>query len=95
MLEGMLAISAWQWTVAAALFLGIGLVGWTMLRAIGRGGGAERIEPEEVAGLDVHLVCVECGTEFQVTKLGEIQIPRHCGERMSVVRRTRQRAENN
>jgi hypothetical protein len=32
-------------------------------------------------------VCRECGTEFQVTRLGEVQVPRHCGERMEVVRR--------
>ena len=30
----------------------------------------------------------EDGTpELQVTRLGEIQVPRHCGERMQVVRR--------
>ena len=34
-----------------------------------------------------HLVCEECGTEFRVSKLGELQIPRHCGEKMAVVRR--------
>jgi len=33
------------------------------------------------------LVCGECGTEFRVTRLGELQIPRHCGETMQVVRR--------
>jgi len=35
----------------------------------------------------VFLVCRECGTEFRVTRLGELQIPRHCGETMQVVRR--------
>jgi hypothetical protein len=35
----------------------------------------------------VFLVCRECGTEFRVTRLGELQIPRHCGEPMQVVRR--------
>jgi hypothetical protein len=44
-------------------------------------------EPEDVEGLDVYLVCGECGTEFRVSKLGELQIPRHCGEKMQVVRR--------
>ena len=34
-------------------------------------------------------VCGECGTEFQVTRLGEVQVPRHCGEPMQVVRRPR------
>jgi hypothetical protein len=33
-------------------------------------------------------VCRECGTEFRVTRLGELQIPRHCGEPMQVVRRS-------
>jgi hypothetical protein len=45
-------------------------------------------EPEDVEELDVFLVCGECGTEFKVSRLGELQIPRHCGERMQVVRRT-------
>jgi hypothetical protein len=43
--------------------------------------------PEDVDDLDVYLVCAECGTEFRVSKLGELQIPRHCGEKMAVVRK--------
>ena len=42
---------------------------------------------EDVEGLDVYLVCGECGTEFKVSRLGELQIPRHCGEKMQVVRK--------
>ncbi len=44
-------------------------------------------EPEDVDDLQVYLVCGECGTEFKVSRLGELQIPRHCGEKMQVVRR--------
>lgn len=44
-------------------------------------------EPEDVDDLDVYLVCGECGTEYKVSRLGELQIPRHCGERMQVVQR--------
>jgi DNA-directed RNA polymerase subunit RPC12/RpoP len=44
---------------------------------------------EDVAELDVFFVCRECGTEFRVEKLGELQVPRHCGERMLVERRPR------
>jgi hypothetical protein len=44
-------------------------------------------EPEDVEELDVFLVCGECGTELKVSRLGELQIPRHCGEKMQVVRR--------
>ena len=44
-------------------------------------------QPEDVDDLDVYLVCGECGTELKVSRLGELQIPRHCGERMQVVRR--------
>ena len=44
-------------------------------------------EPEDVDDLDVYLVCGECGTEFKVSRLGELQVPRHCGERMQVVQR--------
>jgi hypothetical protein len=45
-------------------------------------------EPEDVDELGVYLVCGECGTELKVSRLGELQIPRHCGEKMQVVRRT-------
>jgi hypothetical protein len=44
-------------------------------------------EPEDVDDLDVYLVCKECGTEFKVSRLGVLQIPRHCGEKMLVARR--------
>jgi hypothetical protein len=42
-------------------------------------------EAEDVGELDVYLVCGECGTEYKVTQLGELQVPRHCGEPMRVV----------
>jgi hypothetical protein len=48
---------------------------------------AEQGEPENVEDLEVFFVCGECGTEFRVTRLGELQVPRHCGEKMQVVRR--------
>ena len=44
-------------------------------------------EPEDVDDLDVYLVCGECGTELKISRLGELQIPRHCGEKMHVVRK--------
>ena len=44
-------------------------------------------EPEDVDDLDVYLVCAICGTELKVSRLGELQIPRHCGEKMQVIRR--------
>lgn len=70
----------------------VGILIWRLgigaLRAIS-GSGVDRTKPEaeDVEELDVFLVCGECGTEFRVTRLGELQIPRHCGEPMSVVRR--------
>src|ERR687896_1077059 len=45
-------------------------------------------EAEDVAELDVFFVCGECGTEFRVERIGELQVPRHCGEPMRVERRT-------
>jgi hypothetical protein len=45
-------------------------------------------EPEDVDDLDVYLVCGVCGTELKVSRLGELQIPRHCGEKMQVIRRS-------
>jgi hypothetical protein len=50
-------------------------------------------EPEDVEDLDVFLVCGTCGTELKVSRLGELQIPRHCGETMRVVRRPRPLAQ--
>ena len=44
-------------------------------------------EAEDVEALEVYLVCGECGTEYKVSRLGELQVPRHCGEKMQVVRR--------
>ncbi|HEX5948338.1 MAG TPA: hypothetical protein VFZ45_02110 [Actinomycetota bacterium] len=60
--------------------------------------GVARFRPEEeddapaedVADLDVVFVCGECGTEFRVEKLGQLQVPRHCGEVMRVERRPRE-----
>jgi hypothetical protein len=46
--------------------------------------------PEEVESLEVYFVCDECGTEYKVTRLGELSVPRHCGEPMQVVRRPAQ-----
>lgn len=77
--------------IAVAIALVILFVGVLMTRAM----SARRIgeddarpdEPEDVASLAVFFVCAECGTEFQVTRLGEVQVPRHCGEPMDVVRR--------
>jgi hypothetical protein len=90
--EGVLeALPAWA-RILVALGLGYGIwrAGIGVLRSLGgaaRPGGP--VEPEDVEDLDVFLVCGECGTEFRVTKLGQLQIPRHCGEPMAVVRRPR------
>jgi hypothetical protein len=75
--------------VAAGIVLGIAFVGLSFLGAVSSGRPRKRMEPEDVAILDVFFVCAECGTEFQVTRLGEIQVPRHCGEPMQVERRPR------
>ncbi len=78
------------WVVIGAVAIGVAIawLGLTALRAAsGVGVDLESPEPEDVDELDVYLVCRECGTEFRVTRIGELQIPRHCGERMEVVRR--------
>jgi hypothetical protein len=80
-------VSFWVVVTAVLIGLAIGWLGLTALRATSGPGPAERTEPEDVEELDVFLVCGECGTEFRVTRLGELQIPRHCGEPMQLVRR--------
>ena len=87
----MIAFRFWlQFGIAALMIVAIALVGLAILRGVATSGRREHIEPEDVADLDVFFVCSECGTELQVTRLGEIQVPRHCGEPMQVVRRPRQ-----
>src|SRR2546422_166466 len=77
--------------VLVAVLIGVAIValGILMTRAMSarRLGDERPAEPEDVSELDVFFVCRECGTEYQVTMLGEIQVPRHCGEPMEVVQR--------
>lgn len=81
-------MSIWVVLTAIAIAVVIAWVGITALRAAsGVGVDLEATEPEDVDDLEVYLVCRECGTEFRVTRLGELQIPRHCGEPMEVVQR--------
>jgi hypothetical protein len=72
---------------AVGMGLAIAWLGLTALRAASGGQPRSRPEVEDVEELEVFLVCRDCGTEFQVTRLGELQIPRHCGEPMEVVHR--------
>jgi hypothetical protein len=81
--------------IVTALVVGylIWRIGMAMVRSFSfTPGGEEPVpappEPEDVDDLDVYLVCRECGTELKVSRLGELQVPRHCGEKMQVVRRT-------
>lgn len=91
-LWGLVAVSLWlRWLVAVAIFAAVLVLGVGFARAIASSRPRERVEPEDVADLDVFFVCGECGTEFQVTRLGEVQVPRHCGEPMLVDRRPRAR----
>ena len=77
------------WIVASAIVIGLAIAwaGITALRAASGGGPRDKPEVEDVEELEVFLVCRECGTEYRITRLGELQIPRHCGEPMEVVRR--------
>jgi hypothetical protein len=82
--------------IATAVLLGLLIwrLGIAVLRSISvtpPAGNAAPPEPEDVDALEVYLVCGECGTELKVSRLGELQIPRHCGEKMQVVRRTEAR----
>jgi hypothetical protein len=72
---------------AVLMAVAIAWLGVVALRAATGAGPRERPEIEDVEDLEVYLVCVECGTEFRVTRLGELQVPRHCGEPMKVARR--------
>jgi DNA-directed RNA polymerase subunit RPC12/RpoP len=75
--------------IAAVIFgLLILVSGVWVLRALARPrAGPREGPPEEVSQLEVYFVCGECGTELRVERIGELQVPRHCGERMLVERR--------
>lgn len=75
---------------AVAMGALIAWLGITALRVVSGPGPRERSEPEDVEELDVYLVCGECGTELRMTRLGELQVPRHCGEPMRLERRLRE-----
>ncbi len=75
--------------VALALGLFVFFMGVRMLRRASIPPPAHEGPAEDVESLDVFFVCSECGTELRVEKLGELQVPRHCGERMLVERRPR------
>ena len=72
---------------AVAIAAVIAWLGVTALRAASGPGPRDEPEVEDVEELEVFFVCRECGTELRVTRLGELQVPRHCGEPMEVVRR--------
>ncbi|HEX2030959.1 MAG TPA: hypothetical protein VHL78_06120 [Actinomycetota bacterium] len=72
---------------AVLIGLAIAAIGVWVFRAVASGRPPEEQEPEDVADLDVYFVCGECGTEFRVERIGELQVPRHCGEPMRVERR--------
>jgi hypothetical protein len=81
-------MSVWVVVTAVLLAVVIAWLGLTALRAAsGSNATHDKPDVEDVEELEVFLVCRECGTEFRVTRLGELQIPRHCGEPMEVVRR--------
>jgi hypothetical protein len=74
--------------VALLLAFVIWRVGIGLLRSLtGEAAVREKSPVEDVEELEVFLVCGECGTEFRVTRLGELQVPRHCGEPMRVEQR--------
>ncbi len=80
-------MSWWVVVTAVAMAFAIAWIGITALRAASGGQPRSKADVEDVEELEVFLVCRDCGTEFRVTRLGELQIPRHCGEPMEVVHR--------
>ena len=89
-------MSWWLIPLAVLLAYLIWKIGSSAVRSVTGGDPRETvIEPEDVEGLDVFFVCAECGTEYRITRLGKLSVPRHCGEPMEVVRRPRQNPATN
>jgi hypothetical protein len=90
LLGGLARIDPIQPVVAVAFGIVVLVTGLWAFRSIARSRSVEeRGDPEEVGDLDVYFVCTECGTEYRVERLGELQVPRHCGEPMRVERRVK------
>jgi hypothetical protein len=90
LLGGLARVDPIQPVVAVGFGLLVLLTGLWAFRSIARNRPPEtRPDPEDVGELDVYFVCTECGTEYRVERLGELQVPRHCGEPMRVERRVR------
>jgi hypothetical protein len=90
LLGGLARVDPIQPVVAVGFGLLVLLAGLGAFRSLVRNRPPEtRPDPEEVGDLEVYFVCTECGTEFRVERLGELQVPRHCGEPMQVERRVR------
>jgi len=72
-----------------AILIGLAILGAgiALLRMMASMRPKEETPPEDVDALDVYFVCGECGTELRVERIGELQVPRHCGEQMRVERR--------
>jgi hypothetical protein len=93
-LGGLARVDPIQPVVAVAFGIVVLLTGLWTFRSIARNRPVEeRTDPEDVGDLDVYFVCTECGTEYRVERLGELQVPRHCGEPMRVERRVRTAGE--
>ena len=75
--------------VAIPFGLLILLLGTRLFRRVADAPPHVDVAVEDVRDLDVYFVCAECRTEFKVEKLGQLQVPRHCGEKMVVERRAR------
>jgi hypothetical protein len=75
--------------IAIAMAVVIWRVGMASVRSFSRSSSDHDVPdvPEDVDDLGVFLVCGECGTELKISRLGALQIPRHCGEKMQVMRR--------
>jgi hypothetical protein len=74
--------------IAVAMAVMVWRVGMASVRSFSRPGFDHDVPdvPEDVDDLEVFLVCGECGTELKVARLGALQIPRHCGEKMRLER---------
>lgn len=74
--------------IAALMGLGLLWAGFAAVRAAARRPPeTDRTAAEDVVDLDVFFCCDECGTELRVERVGELQVPRHCGETMRVEQR--------
>lgn len=79
----------WRVLIALAIGVGIAAFGIGFFRQFANAPPAEDSPAEVPAEYGLVYVCEVCGLELSVVKVAKEAAPKHCGEEMTLIRRTR------